>query len=370
MINAINEIAIIENEAFEFVRQFYEETGRPSNEMQSRLAAVEASLRETGTYSHTVDELAFGARVAWRNNARCIGRLFWESLEVIDCRSVRTEDRIAEALFNHIAFATNEGRIRPTITVFAPDSAEDEEGMIRIWNHQLVRYAGYRTAEGEILGDPASVDFTEQCLRLGWEGKGTKYDVLPLVIQIGNRQPRLYELPSHLVKEVSLVHPDNSAFDELGLRWYAVPILSDMALEIGGLRYTAAPFNGWYMGTEIGARNLSDVNRYDELPRVADAFGFDRSTNASLWKDRSLVELNAAVIHSFKANGVSIVDHHTAAEQFMRFAKREQDNGREVNARWSWLIPPMSPAATPVWHQENLREGRVRPDFVAQQRPY
>ena len=27
-----------------------------------------------------------------------------------------------------------------------------------------------------------------------------------------------------------------------------------------------APFNGWYMGTEIGARNLADADRYDLLP--------------------------------------------------------------------------------------------------------
>ncbi|MFC5467514.1 nitric oxide synthase oxygenase [Cohnella suwonensis] len=369
MINVVNDISI-EEEALSFIRLFYEETGRSASEMIHRLEYVRASVGETGTYSHTSEELTFGAKVAWRNNAKCIGRLFWDSLEVIDRRQARTEDDIAEASFAHIAFATNEGRVRPTITVFRPENHGSGDETIRIWNHQLVRYAGYRKEDGSIIGDPASVDFTEQCLRLGWKGKGTKYDVLPLVVRIGDREPRLFELPAILVKEVELVHPNNRSFDELGLRWYGVPILSDMALEIGGIRYTAAPFNGWYMGTEIGARNLADADRYNELPRVADAFGFDRSTNASLWKDRALVELNAAVIHSYKANGFSIVDHHTAAEQFMRFAKREQDNGRDVNARWSWLVPPMSPAATPVWHQAELTEKRVRPDYVAQSRPY
>ena len=42
----------------------------------------------TGTYWHTTEELAFGARVAWRNNARCIGRLYWRSLQVRDLRDV------------------------------------------------------------------------------------------------------------------------------------------------------------------------------------------------------------------------------------------------------------------------------------------
>ena len=33
-----------------------------------------------------------------------------------------------------------------------------------------------------------------------------------------------------------------------------------MAFDCGGLEFTAAPFNGWYMATEIG-RDLCDVNR-------------------------------------------------------------------------------------------------------------
>ena len=46
-----------------------------------------------------------------------------------------------------------------------------------------------------------------------------------------------------------------------------------MCLEIGGICYPAAPFNGWYMGTEIGARNLADTDRYDQLPRSPSGSG-------------------------------------------------------------------------------------------------
>ncbi|MFC4306560.1 nitric oxide synthase oxygenase [Cohnella boryungensis] len=367
MINAINQSKDVAQAAEQFVRQFYEETGRSLSELEKRLAEIERAIAEEGTYVHTPDELSFGAKVAWRNNSKCIGRLFWESLEVFDERSLRTEEDIAEALFRHIRYATNDGRIRPSLTAFA--SRRPDGGEIRIWNHQLIRYAGYRTSEG-IVGDPASLAFTEQALRLGWEGKGTKYDVLPLVVQIDGRTPKWFPIPETLVKEVPLVHPSIESFSELGLKWYAVPILSDLALEIGGIRYTAAPFNGWYMGTEIGARNLADSDRYNELPGIADKLGIDRTSNTTLWKDRALVELNASVIHSFKANGVSIVDHHSAAEQFMRFMKREEQQGREVNARWSWLIPPMSPAATPIWHESKLQEREVSPDYRAQECPY
>jgi len=367
MINAINLKSVLENEAEAFIRTYYNETKGTEHQIEARLAEVSASIRERGTYAHTIEELTFGAKLAWRNNAKCIGRLFWDSLEVFDERGAETEEEIAEALFRHISHATNDGRIRPTLTAFAP--RRPDGGEIRIWNHQLIRYAGYPSPNG-IVGDPASVAFTEEALRLGWRGRGTKYDVLPLVIQIGEREPKWYRIPESLVKEVQLQHPDIEEFEGLGLKWYAVPILSDMALEIGGIRYTAAPFNGWYMGTEIGARNLSDEDRYDELPSIADMLGLDRTTNASLWKDRALLELNTAVIHSYKANGVSIVDHHTAADQFMRFMKREHEQGRGVNARWSWLIPPMSPAATPVWHRDDLSERTVNPDYVTQERPY
>ncbi|GMA58269.1 hypothetical protein GCM10025858_27720 [Alicyclobacillus sacchari] len=91
---------------------------------------------------------------------------------------------------------------------------------------------------------------------------------------------------------------------DLGMQWYAVPIISDMALLIGGIRYSAAPFNGWYMGTEIGARNLADTNRYNMLAAVADAMGLSRTSDATLWRDKALVELNLAVLHSFRKKGL------------------------------------------------------------------
>jgi nitric oxide synthase oxygenase domain/subunit len=50
-----------------------------------------------------------------------------------------------------------------------------------------------------------------------------------------------------------------------------------MRLTIGGVQYPLAPFNGWYMGTEIGARNLADADRYDMLPTVAARLGLDTS---------------------------------------------------------------------------------------------
>lgn len=50
-------------------------------------------------------------------------------------------------------------------------------------------------------------------------------------------------------------------FAELNLRWYAVPAVSSMLFDCGGVQFTATAFSGWYMSTEIGCRNLCDVNR-------------------------------------------------------------------------------------------------------------
>lgn len=38
-----------------------------------------------------------------------------------------------------------------------------------------------------------------------------------------------------------------------------------MVFDCGGLEFTAAPFNGWYMSTEIGSRDLCDIQRYNLL---------------------------------------------------------------------------------------------------------
>lgn len=48
---------------------------------------------------------------------------------------------------------------RSAITVFPQRS--DGKHDFRVWNAQLIRYAGYQMPDGTILGDPASVEFTQ-----------------------------------------------------------------------------------------------------------------------------------------------------------------------------------------------------------------
>ncbi|UAL48134.1 nitric oxide synthase oxygenase [Sutcliffiella horikoshii] len=339
---------VLFRKAEEFILQCYQELGKSEDEMTVRLQLIKDEIDLYGYYEHTYEELAHGAKMAWRNSNRCIGRLFWNSLHVIDRRHLEDEEDIAEALLHHIEFATNHGKIKPTITVFRQQKEEGKQ--LRIWNHQLLRYAGYETDYG-VIGDPASIDFTRKCQELGWEGAKTHFDILPLVVQVDGAEPKLFTIPEDMVLEVPIVHPTMPAFVDLGLKWYGTPLISDMRLEIGGIHYTAAPFNGWYMETEIGARNLADADRYNMLPKVASLMELDTSTNATMWKDKALIELNVAVVHSFKEKGVSIVDHHTAATQFKLFEEREAESCRHVTGEWAWLIPPVSPAATHIFHK-------------------
>ena len=348
------------NEATLFIQQCYAELGFPSDEWERRIGMIEKELMQRGTYTHTEQELAYGCKLAWRNSNRCIGRLFWDKLRIRDARQLRTADEVFEVLFSHIKQATNGGKIIPLLTAFAPVSVSGVEP-VRILNHQLIRYAGYEVASGTI-GDPASIELTRLAMELGWKGGGGAYDILPLLVKTSDEKLMWRDIPLSIVRQVPIVHPHFHEISDLGMKWYAVPIISDMCLEIGGIRYSCVPFNGWYMGTEIGARNLADTFRYNMLPKVAKAIGLSTTTERTLWRDRALVELNVAVLYSYKREGVSIVDHHTAAEQFHLFEQQEQRCKRHVTGNWSWLIPPLSPATTHLFHRP-YDNTIVKPNF-------
>lgn len=354
--------------ALAYLDLFHEECSVMLRARLERLAEVQNNIRQTGTYWHTNEELVYGAKVAWRNSTRCIGRLHWQSLAVRDMRHLSTAEEIFAALVEHIRLATNGGKIQSMMTVFAPQ-IPGQPG-IRIWNPQLIRYAGYRQPDNSIIGDPLHAELTEVIQRLGWKGgAGTSFDILPLVVQLPNHHPKLFQLPHDIVLEVPISHPNYPWFAELGFKWHALPVISNMCLEIGEVSYTAAPFNGWYMGTEIGARNLGDVNRYDMLPVIAKRMGLNMKSDRTLWRDRALIELNVAVLFSFTKHGVTMVDHHTASRQFVLHEKREQQAGRFVPADWGWIVPPISGSATSVFHTP-YEDTLLKPNLFYQPAPW
>ena len=357
----------VDEEARAYLRRFFHEKGVPAA-FEPRMREVAAQIRATGTYAQTYDELAFGAKLAWRNSSRCIGRLFWHGLQVRDFRHVTDPDPMFRAVCEHIQLATNAGNLRAVMTVFP--AREPGKPGLRLWNPQLIRYAGYRQPDGTWIGDPSNAELTEAVLKLGWDpGPRTHFDILPLVFQWEGQAPRMYTLPRDLVLEVPLSHPDLPWFASLGLKWYALPAVSEMLFDCGGVQYGCAPFNGWYMGTEIGARNFSDEYRYNMLPAIARRMGLNTSRDRTLWKDRALVELNLAVLYSFELAGVKMSDHHAASNDFLEFARAEAAAGRRVDARWDWLVPPISGSLSPLFHVDWV-ETVVKPNYFYQPRAF
>ncbi|MFC5601429.1 nitric oxide synthase oxygenase [Deinococcus cellulosilyticus] len=336
-----------------FLRLYHLENHLPG--LEARLAEVE----RLGHFEPSAAELLYAAKVAWRNSVRCVGRNYWQYLHLQDGRHLSTPRQVFDALVQHLLFATHGGNIRPTITVFRPG--------VRVHNDQLIRYAGY----GDGLGDPRNRQLTDHLIQLGWTPPEhrTPFDVLPLALEVPGCAVQLFELPREAVLEVEIVHPTLPWFRELGLKWHAVPAISSMVFSAGGIEYSCAPFNGWYVETEIAARNFGDVDRYNLLPEVATRMGLNTRRHRNLWKDRALVELHEAVLYSFERAGVKVTDHHTVAEHFERFCAREKQAGREVKARWSWIVPPISGSTSPQFHQ-SYDDAELKPGFEPGKCPF
>ncbi|XP_061441724.1 nitric oxide synthase 3 isoform X2 [Rhineura floridana] len=354
--------------AQDFLNLYYRSMKRGESEAHvQRLKEVEQQIAETGTYQLLEAELIFGAKHAWRNAARCLGRIQWNKLQVFDARDCTSAQEMFTSVCTHINYATNRGNLRSAITIFPKRMAG--RGDFRIWNQQLVHYAGYIQPDGTFLGDPASVEFTEVCVQYGWRPPRGRFDILPLLLQAPDEDPELFPLPPELILEVPISHPTLKCFKDLGLRWYALPAVASLMLEIGGLQFPAAPFSGWYVGCEIGMRDFCDSQRYNLLQEIAELMGLDTQTTSSLWKDKAAVEMNVAVLHSFQLAKVTIVDHHAIGDSFMKHLENEQRIRGGCPSDWVWLVPPISGSLSPVFHQE-LVNYQLSPSFRYQTDPW
>ena len=328
-----------------------------------RWQEIQTEVQATGTYTHTYEELAYGAQLAWRNASKCIGRIQWNNMVVRDCRHVTDPDEMFRELEEHLRLGTNGGNMQSTMTVFRPKRPKELWGP-RIWNPQLIRYAAYEMPDGSILGDKANLDLTKAIIqKLGWQPPEPKtaFDILPLVIEVPGQEPKLYEFQREDILEVELEHPTNPHFKSLGLRWYAIPAISNFRMDIGGVTYGCLPFNGWYMETEI-TRDFIEEKRYDKMGEIAQIFGLDTSSEATLWRDRVALEMNIAVVHSFQKAKVTLVDHQSASRQFLIHDQREKRAGRECPGDWAWVVPSSGGSVCPVWHH-SMRDFYLEPAY-------
>ncbi|XP_045033095.1 LOW QUALITY PROTEIN: nitric oxide synthase, brain [Daphnia magna] len=245
-------------QAKEFLDGFFRNSKKfGSEEHISRLLEVHKDIEDTSRYHLTYDELVYGCGMAWRNAPRCVARVQWSTLKVFDARHVQTAQEMFHSIIEHINYATNQGRLRSVITVFPPRT--DGQSDFRVWNSQLISYAGYRNPDGTIKGDPSNVQFTELCLSLGWQiEQTTRFDILPLVLQAKGLPPEIFVIPDDVVLQIPLAHPS---------------------------------------GRE-GV--FCDPQRYDISETVASKMELDTSSHTTLWKDTVLLEVNKAVLYSYQ----------------------------------------------------------------------
>ncbi|KAL4440247.1 hypothetical protein ABPG75_003248 [Micractinium tetrahymenae] len=354
-------------EALEYQDLYHKDKGSPPGAKEARVAEILAEIEASGTYTHTFDELQHGARCAWRNAPKCSNRKFWEELQLVDGRAARTPQDMFDACLEVLERATLSCVTTANIAVFWAQTPGTADGP-RVWNNQLIRYAGFKQPDDSVVGDPAEADFTDLVQqRFGWSppaGADPRFTLLPVLLQAHPDQaPELFTLPPQYVISVPIRHPDNEGISALNLQWYAVPAVSCLELSVGGLTYTACPFNGWYADTEI-VRNITDESRLNMCRPVAAALGLDTKSESSMWRDRAIVEVDVAVMYSFREAGMGMVDHTTLMQQFWRWYNRELVRRGYSPGNWKWIITPVSPTATKCYLQLNkMIEYTLKPGY-------
>lgn len=68
------------DKATTFIQTMYSELNYTQDEVDKRLKEINQEIEKTGTYTHTLEELTYGAKMAWRHSNRCIGRFFGSHL--------------------------------------------------------------------------------------------------------------------------------------------------------------------------------------------------------------------------------------------------------------------------------------------------
>lgn len=134
------------------------------------------------------------------------------------------------------------------------------------------------------------------------------------------------------------------------------------------------------MDAEIGVRNLGDTFRYDCLPEVAKAIGFnidsyrERQEYSEVggmedlpdyeqlrWLSRAQAELNYAVRCSFLKSGVTCVGTLAASSDWCQYDDdHAAKNGYRLNSDPYWISPPQG-SIVPVWHRGGAPNYQPKP---------
>ena len=98
--------------AFEWSAQVAHELELGDAFLEKRKVDIEEEIRSTGSYTHTEEEVVHGARVAWRNSAKCVGRIAWNTMLVRDRRHVTDLNHMFAECIEHQRLATADGSLK------------------------------------------------------------------------------------------------------------------------------------------------------------------------------------------------------------------------------------------------------------------
>lgn len=59
-----------------------------------------------------------------------------------------------------------------------------------------------------------------------------------------------------------ILHKSYDWFKDLNLRWYAVPAVSSMLFDCGGIQFTGCAFSGWYVRKALLAGYVNNHVQY------------------------------------------------------------------------------------------------------------
>ncbi|NJP88783.1 nitric oxide synthase oxygenase [Nonomuraea sp. FMUSA5-5] len=143
--------AVVAQDAESFLGLCADGLGWDRERLARRRAAVLNELARTGTYRHTPAELVLGAKLAWRNHTRCIGKLYGKTLMVRECRRLHHPGAIGHAGLPRLL------RSRDPVTEFLPVVPFSDDRRVIPGEHSPVvppdpdspaRRAGPRLSEG------------------------------------------------------------------------------------------------------------------------------------------------------------------------------------------------------------------------------
>jgi len=90
------------------------------------------------------------------------------------------------------------------------------------------------------------------------------------------------------------------------------------------------------MVTEVGARDLSDVKRYNVLPEIARGMGLDVHSDRTLWKDRAIVELNVATKNRF------LKLYHEEEQRILEDSAKLMEHGGDIERSFGETNPELA----------------------------